>query len=108
MFPTERSDRISAGAISTSFAALCDQAGLTDPGLDFHSLRRSYVSMLVESGYDTRFVQEQVGHEHASTTSIYTFVSPDYRTRIVASALQAAADRLATSKTTAGQQHKEF
>jgi site-specific recombinase XerD len=108
LFPTERSDRISAGAISTSFAALCDQAGLTDPGLDFHSLRRSYVSMLVESGYDTRFVQEQVGHEHASTTSIYTFVSPDYRTRVVASALQAAADRLTAAKTAARQQRKEY
>jgi hypothetical protein len=26
-------------------------------------------------------VQEQVGHEHASTTSIYTCVSSDFRTR---------------------------
>ncbi len=106
LFPTERSDRISAGAVSTSFAALCDQAGLTDPGLDFHSLRRSYVSMLVESGYDTRFIQEQVGHEHASTTSIYTFVSPDYRTRVVASALAAAADRLTAANSTTTNQQK--
>jgi site-specific recombinase XerD len=30
---------------------------------------------------DPRFVQEQVGHEHASTTSIYTCVSSDFRTR---------------------------
>ncbi|WP_306211657.1 tyrosine-type recombinase/integrase [Actinoplanes sp. RD1] len=26
----------------------------------------------IEDGHDARFVQEQVGHEHASTTSIYT------------------------------------
>ena len=26
-------------------------------------------------------MQEQVGHEHASTTSIYTCVSSDFRTR---------------------------
>ena len=52
-----------------------------DPALDFHSLRRSYVTHLIEDGWDPRFVQEQVGHEHASTTSIYTCVSSDYRTR---------------------------
>lgn len=94
LFPTERSERISNGALSHSFADLCDTAGLTDPGLDFHSLRRSYVTLLVESGYDTRFIQEQVGHKYASTTSLYTFVSPDYRSRVVAAALRAAAGRL--------------
>jgi site-specific recombinase XerD len=43
-----------------------------DPVLDFHSLRRSYVTHLIEDGWDARFVQDQVGHEHSSTTSIYT------------------------------------
>ena len=27
------------------------------------------------------FVQMQLGHEHASTTSIYSIPSPDYQTR---------------------------
>ncbi|MGV9310477.1 tyrosine-type recombinase/integrase [Nonomuraea sp. NPDC004354] len=36
---------------------------------------------MIEDGWDPRFVQEQVGHEHASTTSIYTCVSSDFRTR---------------------------
>ncbi|MFE2043793.1 tyrosine-type recombinase/integrase [Streptomyces sp. NPDC059477] len=39
------------------------------------------VTHLIEDGWDPRFVQEQVGHEHASTTSIYTCVSSDFRTR---------------------------
>ena len=43
--------------------------------------RRTYVTHLIEDGWDPRFVQEQVGHEHASTTSIYTCVSSDFRTR---------------------------
>ncbi|MGW0960782.1 tyrosine-type recombinase/integrase [Streptomyces gelaticus] len=51
------------------------------PGLDFHSFRRSYVTHLIKDGWDPRFVQEQVGHEHASTTSLYTCVSSDFRTR---------------------------
>jgi len=57
------------------------------PGLDFHSLRRSYVTHLIEAGFDALFVQQQVGHEHASTTSIYTCVSSDYRTVTLRQAL---------------------
>ncbi|WP_229868840.1 tyrosine-type recombinase/integrase [Streptomyces chryseus] len=49
--------------------------------MDYHSFRRSYVTHLIEDGWDPRFVQEQVGHEHASTTSIHTCVSSDFRTR---------------------------
>ncbi|GAA4693651.1 tyrosine-type recombinase/integrase [Streptomyces youssoufiensis] len=49
--------------------------------MGFHSFRRSYVTHLIEDGWDPRFVQEQVGHEHASTTSLYTCVSSDFRTR---------------------------
>ena len=63
-----------------------DAIGLTS-GLDFHSLRRSYVTHLIEDGWDPRFVQEQVGHDHASTTSIYTCVSSDFRTRTLRRAL---------------------
>lgn len=62
------------------------EAGLDDD-LDFHSLRRSYVTHLIEDGYDAFFVQQQVGHEHASTTSIYTGLSPDYRARVVDDAI---------------------
>jgi len=66
-----------------------------------HSLRRSYVTHLIEDGWDPRFVQEQVGHEHASTTAIYTCVSSDFRTRTlrrhldatVAAALQSQSGR---------------
>jgi integrase/recombinase XerC len=34
-------------------------------------------------------MQQQVGHEHASTTSIYTCVSSDFRTRTLRRALDA-------------------
>lgn len=43
----------------------------------------------MEFDYPERFVQEQVGHEYASTTAIYTGVSDDYRTRLVQRALKA-------------------
>ncbi|MFG6202412.1 tyrosine-type recombinase/integrase, partial [Nonomuraea sp. JJY05] len=88
LWPTERAERLSLGAINHRFAAYRCALGLTD-GLDFHSLRRSYVTHLIEDGWDPFFVQQQVGHEHASTTSIYTCVSSDFRVRTLRSALDA-------------------
>ena len=38
-----------------------------------------------------KIMQQQVGHEHASTTSIYTCVSSDFRTRTLRRALDATA-----------------
>jgi integrase/recombinase XerC len=70
LWPTERADRISLEYIDHRFQAARGALGLPD-GLDFHSLRRSYVTHLIEDGWDPFFVQQQVGHEHASTTSIY-------------------------------------
>ena len=34
---------------------------------------------MIEDGWDPKFVQDQMGHDHASTTSLYTCVSSDYR-----------------------------
>ncbi|MER6365754.1 tyrosine-type recombinase/integrase [Kitasatospora sp. NPDC001527] len=82
-----------------AFAAYRDAIGL-DPALEFHSLRRSYISHLLEDGYDALFVQQQVGHEYASTTAIYTCVSSDYRTRTLRRALDAGiAAALGTGRT---------
>jgi integrase/recombinase XerC len=97
LWPSERGDQVTAGAITKQFTELRRGVGLHD-GIDFHSLRRSYVTHLIEDGYDPLFVQQQVGHEHASTLSLYTCVSSDYRTRTVRTAL----DRM-TAKVTRGQ-----
>ncbi len=86
LWPSERSPRIGFSQINTRFAAYRDALGL-DAGLDFHSFRRSYVTHLIEDGWDPRFVQEQVGHEHASTTSLYTCVSSDFRIRTLRKAM---------------------
>ncbi|WP_253259159.1 tyrosine-type recombinase/integrase [Subtercola boreus] len=97
LWPSERSSMLTADSLSRAFAEVRHEAGLHDD-LDFHSLRRSYVTHLVEDGYDAFFIQQQVGHEHASTTSIYTGLSPDYRARVVDDAITRMAAQLTTAQ----------
>ncbi|MGW3813424.1 tyrosine-type recombinase/integrase [Streptomyces sp. NPDC005046] len=80
-WPSERSVRVGCQRLNSRFGVYRKELGLDEKGLDFHSLRRSYVTHLIEDGWDPRFVQEQVGHEHASTTALYTCVGSDFRTR---------------------------
>jgi site-specific recombinase XerD len=89
LFISERDAIVSESVLLRRFRTYCNDLGLS-PGLDFHSLRRSYVTHLVEAGMDALFVQQQVGHEHASTTALYTCVSSDFRTRTLRSALDSS------------------
>jgi site-specific recombinase XerD len=91
LWPSERGCRVSEDRVNAAFAAAAADAGLP-VGQSPHCLRHSYVSHLIEDGFDALFVQQQVGHEHASTTAIYTSVSSDYRTRTLRAALDRAVD----------------
>lgn len=102
VFPSERNAPMSADSLSRAFTVIRRKAGLDD-GLDFHSLRRSYVTHCIEDGYDAFFVQQQVGHEHGSTTAIYTGVSPDFRNRVVKNAFNQMASDVTRRAESGGQ-----
>lgn len=89
LWPTERLARVSPHHVDRKFAQWRDELGL-DPLLHPHCLRHSYVTHLIEDGFDPLFVQQQVGHRWGSTTALYTGVSGDYRNRVVRQALDKA------------------
>lgn len=82
LWPSERSHRVHLGSLGDSFAGFRRAAGLPEE-LGLHCLRHSYVTHLIEAGYDPAFIQTQVGHAYASTTGLYTSVSADFKQRSV-------------------------
>jgi integrase len=85
---TERGPRITSEQISKRFAEYRDELGMAVE-LTPHSLRHSYVTHLIEDGFDELFVRMQVGHRFASTTALYTGVSGDYKNEAMSRALRA-------------------
>lgn len=81
LFPTSTGAIVTEAHLIGRLHGLIDELGFP-AGLDLHSFRRSYATHLITGdGFEVTFVQLQLGHEHAATTSIYTLPSPDYQRR---------------------------
>lgn len=82
LWPSERSASAAVRNFDRSFQSVRKLAGLPEE-LSLHALRHSYVTHLIEAGYDPLFVQQQVGHSYSSTTALYTSVSSDFKHRTI-------------------------
>jgi site-specific recombinase XerD len=68
--------------LEDGFARARRAAGITRPGVRFHTLRHSFATHMLEAGVDVRILQVLLGHRRVETTTRYAQVRTDLIARL--------------------------
>ena len=74
LFLSNRKTRISRRTVQNMIEKYIKKTGLDPKRYTTHKLRHTAATLMYQSGVDIRALQEILGHEHLSTTEIYTHV----------------------------------
>lgn len=77
-----RAGHVSLHVLEAGFARARRTAGITRPGVRFHSLRHSFATHMLEAGVDIRILQAVLGHRRVETTTRYAQVRADLIARL--------------------------
>lgn len=74
LFVSRNRQRISRATVHSLVKKHLADAGLDSQRYSSHKLRHTAATLMLQNGVDVKAVQEVLGHEHLSTTEIYTHI----------------------------------
>lgn len=74
LFLSRNNNRISTDMVHSIVKKTLTRAGLDAELYSSHKLRHTAATLMIKNGVDIKAVQEVLGHEHLSTTEIYTHI----------------------------------